>query len=1209
MFLVALILSSNSLTIEINGQQYTDSTYNGILEQYGDDITTITSIIVVEGSFQPVSFKKYTALKEMVVPYESFTGKISISWFRGLQSLVYIEFGGCSALEEHSFDACSSLEEVSLPYCTDLGNYAFYNCISLSSVYLPSVSIIRHNAFRNTALKEIELPSLTSVKANYNECYSFARCTSLKYVSIPQLAIITTYMFRECSSLKEIYAPSCTSILTNAFKDSNSISTITFGLPEVEFSSIPSPSMIKNINFPAATEIDLTSFSKLYNLVSCKLGSVTEIGDNTFQDFTQLSVLELPSVVQIGKDVFQNCAKLTSLSLRNLKIVDSTSPDLFSGCKLLNTIFMPDSPPQTFHKDTFKGLKCKIQIPLESSSVYDDDVSVEGDEKGDGYWCGIPLATQKISLKINDDDNIYSGDELSDCISKAGISESLVKSLIIENGVLNLQNFASSINMYSSLEDLKITNLASLNGGLTQGIFSGLTLSSFIIDIEIDTVPTECFKNCVNLKKVYINNCKTVKGRCFSGCINLQEVVLNTETLTEDYHFEGCSSLETVSLRKLVNVDSTSEHIFTDCSLASIYLPPSQPPRTFNKNTFIGKDVIIQGLTNSELKSYDQNTDVEGDVANDNKWCGILLSNSYLEISLNDNDFVSTDTIENAIKLSNVVTITKIIIKGGMVKKSHFNEIASQDYLDTLIIQETAKLESYILDSSLFKDQESLHEVSIMLNISLASECFSGCTSLTKVEFGSCNSIADKCFYGCTSLNSLIIPNCYSLQGDNIFANCNKLALIDLSSLKNVDETATSIFYQCTSLKTLYLPSKEPYKFNKNTFVDLQNVELKLPFPDDYTFYDDKSYVDDDVAEDNMWCGIQFNPEYSAPLYNFKINGVFYKRRSLSNIKSKKSTISSLRMLNNDEEAIEIKSFELVEGRYNGYDIKTITYRCSTLEKFIAQPLTLNEILADTFNGCTSLKEITILSNASIGINSLQGLANLNTLTLSYTNYVHSNEFEGDKNLQFVSLPSLMVVPHDLFNGFNKLESVSLHSAIQLDGSCFMDCSSLKTIDLKSATILIGDYHFTGCKQLSEIDFSSLETVDKNSSHVFGNCNELKTLRLSNEPPKMFNKNIFVNAGTIPIIKLNDETGWQNYVKQCSIDPETNHYIWYGFDSNISYELNAAEKSVNKKSGVSKGSLAAAIIISIIGAAAISAVVTYFVLKKKKKEVSNSPEP
>ena len=491
-----------------------------------------------------------------------------------------------------------------------------------------------------------------------------------------------------------------------------------------------------------------------------------------------------------------------------------------------------------------------------------------------------------------------------------------------------------------------------------------------------------------------------------------------------------------------------------------------------------------------------------------------------------------------------------------------------------------------------------------MLNISLASECFSGCTSLTKVTFGSCNIIGDKCFYGCTSLNNLIIPNCYTLQGDNIFANCNKLTSIDLSSLKNVDETATSIFNGCTNLKKLYLPSKEPYKFNKNTFIDLQNVELILPFSDDYTFYDDKSYVDDDEAEDNKWCGIEFNPEYSAPLYNFKINDVIYKRRSLNSIKPKKS---SLRMLNNDDE-IEIKSFELVNGRFSAYDIKTITYQCSTLEKFIAQPLTLNEILANTFNGCTSLKELTILSNASIGINSLQGLANLNNLTLLYTNYVHSNEFEGDKNLQYVSLPSLMAVPHDLFNGFDKLESVFLPSVIQLDGNCFMDCTSLKTIDLKSATILTGDYHFTGCKQLMEIDFSSLEIVDKKSSHIFGNCKELKTLRLPNEPPKMFNENIFLNAGTIPKISLINETGWYNYIKQCTIDSNTDHYIWYGFDSNIPKILNANEKSAGKKSGVSKGALAAAIIVSIIGAAAISAVVTYFILKKMKAGVENSPE-
>ena len=83
-----------------------------------------------------------------------------------------------------------------------------------------------------------------------------------------------------------------------------------------------------------------------------------------------------------------------------------------------------------------------------------------------------------------------------------------------------------------------------------------------------------------------------------------------------------------------------------------------------------------------------------------------------------------------------------------------------------------------------------------------------------------------------------------------------------------------------------------------------------------------------------------------------------------------------------------------------------------------------------------------------------------------------------------------------------------------------MNCISLSKLDLSSIKTLNGDSHFKDCTNLIDIGLSSLEIVDKQSSRIFENCRQLKTLKLPNEPPKMFNENIFVNAGTIPSIEL-----------------------------------------------------------------------------------------
>ena len=97
-------------------------------------------------------------------------------------------------------------------------------------------------------------------------------------------------------------------------------------------------------------------------------------------------------------------------------------------------------------------------------------------------------------------------------------------------------------------------------------------------------------------------------------------------------------------------------------------------------------------------------------------------------------------------------------------------------------------------------------------------------------------------------------------------------------------------------------------------------------------------------------------------MLHFKINDVEYKRRSFKNLPIKGS-LSTLNLL---EEEIELKSLELISGSFEPNDLKKITSGSTTLEKFIAHEDTLKSILEMTFDDCSSLKEITILSDFDI---------------------------------------------------------------------------------------------------------------------------------------------------------------------------------------------------------------------------------------------------
>lgn len=90
--------------------------------------------------------------------------------------------------------------------------------------------------------------------------------------------------------------------------------------------------------------------------------------------------------------------------------------------------------------------------------------------------------------------------------------------------------------------------------------------------------------------------------------------------------------------------------------------------------------------------NYDINTNVEDDVVNDQKWCGIDLIQIYINVSINDNENIIINSFSNF----DTSNIKKIRITGGMIKKSIFEEINYIKSLTHLFIDETSIFESYI---------------------------------------------------------------------------------------------------------------------------------------------------------------------------------------------------------------------------------------------------------------------------------------------------------------------------------------------------------------------------------------------------------------------------------------------------------------------------------------------------------------------------------
>ncbi|MCI7700562.1 MAG: leucine-rich repeat domain-containing protein [Candidatus Onthomorpha sp.] len=385
---------------------------------------------------------------------------------------------------------------------TSIGDRAFYECSSLTSVTIPN--------------------SVTSIGN-----YAFRSCSSLTSVTIGNSVIsIGEGAFFECSGLTSITIPnSVTSIGNYAFYECSSLTSVTIG--------------------NSVASIGNDAFSYCSGLISVTIpNSVTSIGDYAFAYCSGLTSVTIPnSVTSIGDYVFAYCSGLTSVTIPNS--VTSIGVWAFYECSSLTFVTLPNNA--TIHSGAFIGAGEK---PTIDSVIYYNDTLIVGNYTfiGTGF---LTFYLNGNSYFPNNNAVVF------DCYaSKSG--NLIIPSTISYNGTTYSVTSIGDRAFYECNELTSVTIPNSVTSIGDRAFYECSELTSVTIPNSVTSIGEEAFYECSGLTSVTIGNSVTSIGEgAFAYCSGLISVTIpNSVTSIGEAAFIRCSSLTSVTLPNNATIHS-----------------------------------------------------------------------------------------------------------------------------------------------------------------------------------------------------------------------------------------------------------------------------------------------------------------------------------------------------------------------------------------------------------------------------------------------------------------------------------------------------------------------------------------------------------------------------------------------------------------------------------------------------------------------------